>query len=172
MSSVVRLAVEADAEPLAKLAEAFHAEHGDPTGYLTAEAIRRDGFGDDPEFRVLVAEGPDGLIGYALFHDAYEPAYAARGIYMADLYVWPPARGLGLGRRLIAAVAEHARRHGRSYVWWVARASNTPAHGFYRTLASLELDTKAFGVTLEEFEALAEEHAGQQPGEYAGRPRA
>lgn len=159
MTSVVRPAVEADAEALSALAEAFHAEHGDPTGFLTTEAIRRDGFGDDPEFRVLVAAGPQGLLGYALFYDAYEPAYAARGVYMADLYVSPCVRGQGLGRRLIAAVAEHARRRGRDYVWWVARADNRRAHGFYRSLASVELDTKAFAVTLADFEALAEEHA-------------
>jgi len=126
---VIRLAVEGDADALAVLAEEFHLAHGDPTGYLTADAIRRDGFGPAPEFVVLLAENEGGLLGYALFYDAYEPSYAARGAYMADLYVRPAARRLGLGRRLIAAVADHARRYGRHYVWWVARAENTPAHG-------------------------------------------
>jgi len=159
MTPIIRLAVARDADALAALAEEFHIAHGDPTGYLTAEAIRRDGFGADPEFVVLLAEGEDGLLGYALFYDAYEPSYAARGVYMADLFVRPVARRLGLGRRLIAAVADHGRRRGRTYVWWVARAENTPAHGFYKTLASVELDTKAFAVVLDDFAALADEHA-------------
>lgn len=160
VSAAIRMATKADAEALAALAEEFHRAHGDPTGNLTAEAIRRDGFGTDPEFAVLLAEGGDGLLGYALFYDAYEPSYAARGVYMADLYVRPAARRLGLGRRLIAAVADHGRRRGRTYVWWVARAENAAAHGFYRTLASVELDTKAFALVLADFAALADEHAG------------
>lgn len=162
MTPTIRLAVEADAEALSALAEEFHASHGDPTGHLTADAIRRDGFGAEPEFLVLLAEGPDGPLGYALFYDAYEPSYAARGVYMADLYVRPAARRLGLGRRLIAAVADHAHRHGRTYVWWVARAENRPAHRFYRTLSSVELDTKAFAVVMEDFEAMADEYGTER----------
>lgn len=160
MTPTIRLAVEGDAEALAALAEEFHVAHGDPTGHLTADAIRRDGFGADPEFVVLLAEGEAGLLGYAMFYDAYEPSYAARGVYMADLYVRPSVRRLGLGRRLIAAVADHGRRRGRAYVWWVARAENMPAHDFYKTLASVELDTKAFALVLDDFKALADEHAG------------
>src|SRR3546814_16795315 len=68
---------------------------------------------DLPEFVVLLAENEGGLLGYAMFYDAYEPSYAARGVYMADLYVRPAARRLGLGRRLTAAVADHRRRPGR-----------------------------------------------------------
>lgn len=160
MTVAFRLAVVADAESLAALAEEFHAAHGDPTGFLTAEAIRRDGFGDEPEFWTLVAEDAGGLLGYALFYDAYEPSYAARGVYMADLYVRPAARRLGLGRRLIAAVAAHARARGRRYVWWVAQAVNIEAQGFYRTLASVELSTVAYAVVEDAFIAMADEHAG------------
>lgn len=159
MSMAIRMAVESDAEALAGLAEAFHRSHGDATGFLTAEAIRRDGFGAAPEFSVLVAEGADGLLGYALFYDSYEPSYAARGVYMADLFVAESARRLGLGRRLIAAVADHGRSRGRRYVWWVARAENTDAQAFYRTLATVELSTLAFGVTDAAFAAMADEHA-------------
>lgn len=160
MTAAIRPALESDAAALAALAEEFHHAHGDPTGFLTADAIRRDGFGDDPEFRVMVADaGTGGLHGYALFHDAYEPSYAARGIYVADLYVRPAARRGGLGRRLIAAVAADGRSRGRRYVWWVAQAVNTEAHMFYRTLASVELSTFAYAVVGDDFSAIAGEHA-------------
>ena len=65
MNVAIRLAREADCEALAALAAEFHAAHGDPTDHLTAAAIRRDGFGADPEFVVLLAESDDGLLGYA-----------------------------------------------------------------------------------------------------------
>lgn len=163
----IRPAVQADADALAVLAAEFHLAHGDPTGHLTAEAIRRDGFGASPEFTVLLAEDGRGLLGYALFYDAYEPSYAARGVYLADLYVRPAARRIGLGRRLIAAVADHGRRRGRRYVWWVARAENAPAHAFYRTLASVELPTRAYAVVDAAFIALA----GEGEAEAAASPR-
>ena len=161
MTVAIRPAGPDDADRLAALAEEFHEAHGDPTGFLSAEAIRRDGFGATPEFAVRLAEDAGGLLGYALFYDAYEPSYAARGVYMADLYVRPSARRLGIGRRLIAAVAADARSRGRSYVWWVAQARNASAHAFYRTLASVELETRAFAVVLKDFDALAAEHTAR-----------
>ena len=121
----IRSATPGDADALEALAAEFHVAHGDPTGLLTADAIRRDGFGAVPEFAVMVAQDASGLLRYALFYDAYEPSYAARGVYIADLYVRPVARRRGLGRRLIAAVARDGRDRGRRYLWWVARAENT-----------------------------------------------
>lgn len=164
MTATIRPALASDAAVLAVLAEEFHVAHGDPTGFLTADTIRRDGFGDDPEFQVLVAEaGAGDLLGYALFHDGYEPAHAAPGVYIADLYVRPAARRLGLGRRLIAAVAADARSRGRRYDWWVAQAANTEAQAFYRTLASVELSTFAYAVVEDDFLAIGGEHAGGPP---------
>ena len=159
VSVVIRPARPADVDALAALAEEFHEAHGDPVGFLTADAIRRDAFGSDPEFKVLLAEDAGGLLGYALYYDAYEPSYAARGVYMADLYVRPSARRTGLGRRLIAAVAADARSRGRTYVWWVAQARNTAAQSFYATLASVELPTIAYAVVNEDFAAMADSHA-------------
>ena len=61
----------------------------------------------------------------------------------------------------VAAVAADARSRGRSYVWWVAQARNASAHAFYRTLASVELETRAFAVVLKDFDALAAEHTAR-----------
>lgn len=170
MTVEIRPALASDAETLAALAEKFHRAHNDPTGFLTADAIRRDGFGDDPEFQVMVADaGTGGLRGYALFYDAYEPSYAARGVYMADLYVQPAARRGGLGRRLIAAVAADARSRGRRYIWWVAQAVNAEAHVFYRTLASVELSTFAYAVIEDDFTTFAREHSAGSSGR-RGKP--
>jgi GNAT superfamily N-acetyltransferase len=126
---------------IAAMADQLRAALGDPRGHLTSEVIIRDGFGEEPEFELVVAERSSGLIGYALYLDVYEPAYAARGIYLADLFVCDQARGRGTGRRLIDAVAAAARERDRTFVWWVAQPSNAAALSFYRKLAPALVQT-------------------------------
>lgn len=130
----VRPARPDDAAGIARLADGLRAALGDPTGNFTPEAIRRDGFGPDPEFQIMVADRSGELVGYALYTTAYEPAYAAKGVYMTDLFVAEAARKQGVGRRLIQAVAADAKARGRVFVWWVAQAKNAPALAFYRKL--------------------------------------
>jgi ribosomal protein S18 acetylase RimI-like enzyme len=127
----IRPARREDAAAIAEMADRLRTVLGDPTGNLSPERIVADGFGPDREFSLLVAEREGLLAGYALFLDAYEPAYAARGLYLADLYVSEAARGHGIGRALVAAVGETATARGRTFVWWVAQKGNAAALAFY-----------------------------------------
>jgi GNAT superfamily N-acetyltransferase len=95
------------------------------------------------------------LVGYALFHDAYEPVFAARGIYLSDIYVAAGARRHGIGRALLSAVARDGATRRRTFVWWVARGDD--ARMFYRTLANVEQPVTAHAVTFEAFERLLED---------------
>jgi ribosomal protein S18 acetylase RimI-like enzyme len=130
----VRAARVEDAEAVARLSDELRAHLGDPLGHLSAEVIRRDGFGKAREFDLIVAERDEKVIGYALFYDAYEPAYAAKGLYLADFCVSASARRSGVGRALIAAVTQAAKDRGRIYVWWVCKPDNEGALAFYRAL--------------------------------------
>jgi ribosomal protein S18 acetylase RimI-like enzyme len=130
----IRPAVPADAAAIAALVDELRLQLADPAGHLTKERILEHGFGPEPEFCVLVAEREGALVGYALYLDAYEPAFAQRGVYLADLYVAEATRGLGVGRALVAAVGEAAVARGRTFVWWVAQKSNTSALAFYERL--------------------------------------
>jgi GNAT superfamily N-acetyltransferase len=131
-----RPARRADARAIARLSRELRPAIGEPRDLFTEDVILRDGFGDEPEFAVIVAEREGGeVVGYALHYDAYEPGYAARGLYLADLVVAKAARRLGVGRLLVAAVADAARARGRSYVWWVNPRGNKEAESFYRRLA-------------------------------------
>ena len=55
--------------------------------------------------------------------------------YLQDLFVADDARKLGLGRALIEAVYEAARRAGASRVHWLTHETNATARGLYDTLA-------------------------------------
>ena len=133
---VVRAATIEDTPALALLVAALRAHQKDPIGKLNEAALRRDGFGEERAFDILVAERDRRPIGYALFTECYEPAFAARGLYLADLYVRPEARRSGAGRALVQAVADEATRRERSYVWWTSLAANAEAHAFYAAVGA------------------------------------
>jgi len=104
MSEVsIRPAVIEDAPALALLVAALRAHQKDPIGHLNEAAIRRDGFGDEREFDILVAERDRRPIGYALFTESYEPAFAARG----------PTSPTSMSARKRAAAAPAARSSRR-----------------------------------------------------------
>ena len=157
---VIRPATIEDAPALALLVAALRAHQGDPIGHLNEAALRRDGFGEDPEFAILVAERERRPVGYALFTESYEPAFAARGLYLADLYVRPEARRSGAGRALVGAVAAEARRRERRFVWWTSLAANAEAHVFYASLGAITHEIRAHALILEAFDALADAHPG------------
>lgn len=79
----------------------------------------------------LVAEAEGRLVGLAhyLFHRStirIEPV-----CYLQDLYTAESARGRGVGRTLIAAVAERARAGGTTRLYWQTHESNHTARRLY-----------------------------------------
>jgi GNAT superfamily N-acetyltransferase len=55
--------------------------------------------------------------------------------YLQDLFVVPDARGSRVGRRLIAAVAQEARKQGAALVYWQTEEFNGPARRLYERVA-------------------------------------
>lgn len=157
MALRIRPATPEDAVAIAHLARGLNELHRDPIEHFTAEAVLRDGFGESPCFSVLVAEHDGAVVGYALYFDSYEPVYAARGLYLSDLFVDPDARRHGAGRALVAGVVAEARRRGATFVGWVSRAWNAEAQAFYRTLGAIEEPVIAHAVVFDAFAALADE---------------
>lgn len=153
----IRPGVAADAALIAQLVDQLNADQGEETGHVTAEAVRRDGFGARPEFLVLLAELDGAPVGYALFHPTWSTEVGERGYYLYDLYVRDAARGHGVGRALMVAVAHAAAADGRSFLWWSSKAWNTAAQAFYGRLGAVEEAGKTHALYGEPLAALLRE---------------
>ncbi len=163
MTFRIREAAPSDSARLAALVRALNQHQGDPSDHFNEATLERDVFGPDACLGALIAEGAGGLIGYAFFHDGYESAYAARGVYLCDLYVVSEARRNGVGRALVAAVAKRAKARGRTFLWWVSRGWNEEARKFYASLGVANEPVMAHALTFSAFETLAV--AGKQRGD-------
>jgi GNAT superfamily N-acetyltransferase len=78
-----------------------------------------------------LAASTDGqLVGIAhyLFHTS---VWAATTCYLQDLFTAPAARGRGVARTLIEAVATQARERGAARYYWLTQQHNTVARVLY-----------------------------------------
>lgn len=131
----IRAARPDDADALERMAATFHALHQAPGGF-TADIIRKDGFGPERWFDILIAERAGAAVGYALFHKSYESGHAAPGLYLADLWVEPAARRSGVGAALMRAVAKAGEAYGADFIWLVVQAFNDEALAYYERLGA------------------------------------
>lgn len=74
------------------------------------------------------------LIGIA--HYLYHPhTWLGEACYLQDLFTAPEARGRGVGRAMIEAVAEAARVRGAARYYWLTQEDNLPGRALYDRVA-------------------------------------
>ncbi len=130
----IRRAEAGDVDTLHALLAAMSEELAAPAFRSDPATLSRHGFGDAPLFRALIAEARGEAVGMGLYFPEFSTLRGRPGVYIQDLYVAPPARGTGLGRRLLAAAARDARDWGAAYMRLSAHAGNESALVFYRRL--------------------------------------
>jgi len=97
-------------------------------------------FGSTPRAEVVIAESEGSAAGFALFFHNYSTFAGRPGIYLEDLYVRPAARGKGVGRALLAHLADLALARGCARLEWAVLDWNRPAIGFYESLGAKAMD--------------------------------
>ena len=107
---------------------------------VTDAALMRDGFGERPRFRALMAEWDGQPAGYAFFFDYYSTFEGRAGIFLEDIYVREPFRRKNIGYALLARVAAIALEENCFGVRWQVLDWNTPAIEFYRRIGADFLD--------------------------------
>ena len=102
----------------------------------TEEKVDRALFGRRPYAETLIAEDGGQAVGFALFFHNFSTFLAQPGIYLEDLFVEPEHRGKGVGRALLARLAEIAVERDCGRLEWAVLDWNKDAIGFYERLGA------------------------------------
>ncbi|XP_040856710.1 thialysine N-epsilon-acetyltransferase isoform X1 [Ochotona curzoniae] len=113
---------------------------------ISEEALRADGFGENPFYHCLVAELPPApgeqprpcIVGYGLYYFIYS-TWKGRNVYLEDIYVMPQYRGQGIGTKIIQKVAEVALDKGCSQFRLAVLDWNKKAMDLYKALGAQDL---------------------------------
>jgi GNAT superfamily N-acetyltransferase len=94
--------------------------------------------------------------GLALWFYSFSTFRGRHGLYLEDLFVRPELRGRGIGRALLANLAQRCVREDLARLEWAVLDWNEPALRFYRSLGAAGLkDWIPHRVTGDALQALA-----------------
>jgi GNAT superfamily N-acetyltransferase len=106
----------------------------------TEQGLRAWLFGDRPAAEVVLARADGSVVGFALFFHNFSTFLGRPGLYLEDLFVVPEWRGRGIGRKLMAHLAEIAVSRGCGRMEWSVLDWNRPAIGFYERIGASLLE--------------------------------
>lgn len=134
MSNItLRIADKPDAPLIYGFLQKLAAHLGTPGDFKgSLQALEDFGFGADPAFEAILACREGSAVGCVLFFREFSSWRCSPGIYIQDLFVDAHVRGLGLGKRLIEAVADRARQMQASYLRLSVDAGNQSGLAFYQ----------------------------------------
>ena len=130
---ILRRAKLADAPTLQTLLEEHVLHHGEILE-RGVEALETYGFGPKALFRSVLAERDGKALGFALFYPDFSTLRGRPGVLLQDIYVRPDARGLGLGRKLLARAMQEAQDWDAAFLTLMVDRSNEVAQAFYAKL--------------------------------------
>ena len=152
----IRPATCADVPVLKTMIEEFAEFERLPVN-VSEENLARDGFGENPKFRVLIAEWKGRIAGYAFFFEFYSTFESRHGLYLEDIYVRPEFRGKSIGKEFFSRLMKLAQEENCYAMRWQVLDWNQPAIEFYEKLGATFLDTwKTVQLDAEQFAAVTE----------------
>ncbi|MDR4305573.1 GNAT family N-acetyltransferase [Chelatococcus sambhunathii] len=141
MSVVIRSAAPGDealvlslVRELAAYEELAHQVEATEAGL--AEAL----FEGAPRVFCDIAEKDGAPAGFALWFYTFSTFRGRHGIYLEDVFVRPPFRGLGIGRALLERLAARCVAEGLGRFEWSVLNWNAPSIAFYKSLGAVAMD--------------------------------
>ena len=134
MQVSIRPATVDDVDLVAPLFDAYRQFYRQPADLPRARRFLAERL-SQRQSTVLVAEATDGeALGFVQLYPCFSSIRAAPVFILSDLFVAPPARGGGVGRRLMEAAARFARAAGAVGLELATARSNAPAQRLYESL--------------------------------------
>jgi GNAT superfamily N-acetyltransferase len=170
----IRPAVPADVPTILAFIRELALFEREPHAVIATEAdLLRDGFGISPRFTCLIADwaeqgstAPAGpvSVGFALYFTSYSTWLGHHGIRLEDLYVTPDHRKKGIGRALLARLAQIAVAEGCGRLEWDVLDWNANAIAVYQRLgATIQTEWRIMRLAGDALHALAGNASGH-PG--------
>lgn len=106
----------------------------------TEELLHEALFGAEHVAEAVIAEVGGEPAGFALFFRTFSTWLCLPGLWLEDLYVAAGHRRSGVGRALLAHLAQLAVSRGYGRLEWSALQWNTPALDFYESIGASRLE--------------------------------
>lgn len=129
----------------------------------TVAQMKEDGFGENPVFKMIVAELNGELVGLAVYFLKYS-TWKGKGVYLDDLIVKESYRKHGIGKLLFNAVVEDSVALNAKQLHWQVLDWNENAINFYTkynaTFDSEWINCKLSDIQLNDIIANNKNHEG------------
>jgi GNAT superfamily N-acetyltransferase len=123
---------------------------------VNEESLHATLFGPKPYAEAVIAYDNESPVAFAIYFFTYTSFSGLPSLYLEDIFVRPAARGLGIGRQLLAFLAQRARQHGCGRMEWSVVNWNEPAMAFYKKLGAEPVnDWAVFRLPKDKLEELA-----------------
>ncbi|RYE10907.1 MAG: GNAT family N-acetyltransferase [Hyphomicrobiales bacterium] len=106
----------------------------------TEADIVRELFGPAPKVFCQLAEVDGVPAGFALWFYTFSTFQGRHGIWLEDLFVDPDKRGHGIGKALLADLAQRCGREGLGRFEWAVLDWNQPSIDFYTAQGAIFMD--------------------------------
>ena len=138
---IIRPATRDDVPSLVALIGDLAAYEREPDAVEIDEQLLTDTlFADTPLVFANVADDAGVVVGMTIYFLNFSTWTGKLGIYLEDFYVRPEARGRGVGRALMGALADEARSHDYARIDWSVLEWNETAIRFYASLGAAPMD--------------------------------
>ncbi len=97
----------------------------------TADKLQQTLFCQPPLVRVLLAEVAGKAVGFAMFYASYSSLLTQPCLWLDDLFVQAPMRGMGVGTALLKYLAQIAESTNCGRMEWTVNTANAPGIAFY-----------------------------------------
>ncbi|HEV7275354.1 MAG TPA: GNAT family N-acetyltransferase [Devosiaceae bacterium] len=132
MTLSIRSAIGSDRSLILRfIAELAAYEKLSDAAKATEADIVRDFFCEQPRVFCEIAEWDGQPVGFAVWFYTYSTFQGRHGIWLEDIYVSPEARGRGIGKGLLAQLAQRCVNEGLGRLEWWVLDWNQPSIDFY-----------------------------------------